>query len=208
MTEESREPDRRCPQRPQSQPARQARASDLRPRDAGRRRGGLPPRRQGARACDRVSSEQSRIRDHRLNSRRPRPRSWHCHQSRRLHPYLGRYPRCAERFRRADHRSAHFQRAQARAFPASFVRVGRRLGRHRRLRNAGLRLRAASGLRSLLESRRAESPLSRRESSRAFRLNSRSPARSRPSPWRRQSESRSRSAAAHAPSARTCGARR
>ena len=78
-----------------------------------------------------------------LDSRRPRARGRHCHQSRRLHPHLGRHPRCAERFRRADHRGAHFQRAQARAFPPSFLCVGRRFGRHRRLRNAGLRLRAA-----------------------------------------------------------------
>jgi 3-dehydroquinate dehydratase II len=51
VTEESREPDRRCPERPQSQSARQARAGDVRSRDARRRRGGLPPCRQGTRAA-------------------------------------------------------------------------------------------------------------------------------------------------------------
>ena len=95
------------------------------------------------RAFDRVSSEQSRIRDHRLDSRRSRARRRHRHQSRRLHPYVGRHPRCAERLRRADHRGAHFQRAQARAFPASFLRLGRRLRGDRRLRNARLCVRAS-----------------------------------------------------------------
>ena len=38
-----------------------------------------------------------------LDSRRPRARGRDCRQSRRLHPHLGRHPRCAERFRRADH---------------------------------------------------------------------------------------------------------
>ena len=97
-----------------------------------------------ARAFDRVPSEQSRIRDHRLHSWRARPRRRHRHQSRRLHPYLGRHPRRASYLRRADHRSAHFQCPQARGLPASFLCVGRRLGRHRRLRNAGLRFRSAT----------------------------------------------------------------
>src|SRR6185437_12654061 len=59
-------------------------------------------------------------------------------------PYVGRHPRCAERLRRTDHGSAHFQRAQTRALPAPFLRVRRRLWGDRRLRNAGLWLCAAA----------------------------------------------------------------
>src|ERR1700678_388885 len=104
----------------------------------------MPVRRQSTRPLGRVSSEQSRIRDHRLDSRGPRARRGDCHKPSGVHPYVGRHPRCAERLRRADHRGAHFQRAQARAFPAAFLRLGRRFGHHRRLRNARLHAGAAA----------------------------------------------------------------
>ena len=79
-----------------------------------------------------------------MNSWLPRARGRNPHQSGRLHPHLGRHPRRAQRVPGANHRGAHLQRAQARGFPPSFLCLRRRLGRHRRLRNAGLRVRAAT----------------------------------------------------------------
>src|SRR6185437_10639411 len=50
-----------CPQRPQSQPARQAPTAYLRPRDAGRHRGRLPQNRRRTRPDAALPSEQPRV---------------------------------------------------------------------------------------------------------------------------------------------------
>ena len=65
----AREPDRHRPERSQSQPPWETRAGDLRPRDAGRGRSGLPAGRRPSSGSNRVPSEQSRVRDHRMDSR-------------------------------------------------------------------------------------------------------------------------------------------
>ena len=124
-------------QRPEPQPARQARAGDLRHDDARRDRGDVPRggRRHGRSAStSRTSKARSSTGSTRRSTRAPASSS--------TRPALSftsiADPRCAEDVSRPDHRAAHLEHPPARGDLSPFASLEGRDRRHRRARAARL----------------------------------------------------------------------
>src|SRR5690606_35813618 len=133
-------------ERPESRPARHARAGDLRPHDARRYRESAQGAGEGGRALARRVSERRRARADPAHPRRARRgRRFHSVQSRGLHAYERRASGRVARGRDSVHRAAPVEHREARRIPASFVFLGHRRRHDRRLRRHELRACADRG---------------------------------------------------------------